>query len=79
MATYIIKRLLLIPLLLFIFSIIVFILIQAPPGDYMSSYAAMLAGTGSSLDGKTIDALRSSYGLDQPLAIQYFKGILDCL
>jgi peptide/nickel transport system permease protein len=75
MATYIIKRLLLIPLLLFIFSIIVFILIQAPPGDYMSSYAAMLAGTGSSLDGKTIDALRSSYGLDQPLAIQYFKWI----
>lgn len=41
----------------------------------MSSYAAMLAGTGSSLDGKTIDALRSSYGLDQPLAIQYFKWI----
>lgn len=75
MANYVIKRLLLIPVLLLIFSLIVFVLIQAPPGDYMTSYAAMLAGTGTSLDGKTLDALRTSYGLDQPLIIQYFKWI----
>ncbi len=76
MGNYILKRILVIPLLLIIFSIIVFALIQAPPGDYMSSYAALLAGTGTSLDGKTLNALRSSYGLDQPMFIQYFKWII---
>ncbi|MCB1808809.1 MAG: ABC transporter permease, partial [Candidatus Competibacteraceae bacterium] len=75
MLQYIIKRLLLLPLLLFIFSIIAFILIQAPPGDFMTSYIAELAASGSSMDRAQIDALRALYGLDQPLIVQYFKWI----
>ena len=75
MLQYIIKRLLLLPLLLFIFSIIAFILIHAPPGDFMTSYIAELAASGSSMDRAQIDALRALYGLDQPLIVQYFKWI----
>ena len=75
MLQYILKRLLLLPLLLLIFSIISFILIQAPPGDFLTSYIAELAASGSSMDRAQIDALRSLYGLDQPMHIQYFKWI----
>ena len=75
MLQYIIKRLLLLPFLLFIFSIIAFILIQAPPGDFLTSYMAELAASGSSMDRAQIDALRTLYGLDQPMVIQYFKWL----
>jgi len=75
MLQYIIKRLLILPFLLFIFSIIAFILIQAPPGDFLTSYIAELATSGSSIERAQIDALRALYGLDQPLYIQYLKWI----
>lgn len=73
MLQYIIKRLLLLPFLLFVFSVIAFILIQAPPGDFITSYIAELAASGSSMDRAQIEALRELYGLDQPVYIQYFK------
>ena len=75
MLQYIIKRLLLLPILLFIFSIIAFALIQAPPGDFLTSYIAELAASGSSMDASQIEALREQYGLDQPMHIQYFRWI----
>ena len=67
MLVYIIKRLLLLPVLLFIFSVVAFILIQAPPGDFVTSYVAELAASGSSMDRLQIEALRNLYGLDQPM------------
>jgi peptide/nickel transport system permease protein len=79
MLVYIIKRLLLLPLLLFIFSVVAFILIQAPPGDFVTSYVAELAASGSSIDQLQIEALRNLYGLDQPLYVQYLKWIARIL
>jgi peptide/nickel transport system permease protein len=73
MLQYIIKRLLLLPLLLFIFSVFAFIIIQAPPGDFVTAYVAELAASGSSIDQVQIDALRDLYGLDKPAHIQYLK------
>lgn len=75
MTQLIVKRLLLLPVLLFIFSVFSFIIIQAPPGDFVTSYIAELASSGSSMDQAQIDALRSQYGLDQPLTGQYLKWI----
>lgn len=75
MLQYIIKRLLLLPILLFIFSIIAFAIIQAPPGDFVTSYIAELSASGSSMDQAQVDALREQYGLDQPMVVQYFKWI----
>jgi peptide/nickel transport system permease protein len=79
MLQYIIKRLMLLPALLFIFSIIAFILIQAPPGDFVTSYIAELAASGSAVDQAQIDALREQYGLDQPMYVQYFKWMGNVL
>ncbi len=73
MLQYIIKRLLLLPLLLFIFSVFAFLIIQAPPGDFVDAYIAELAASGSSMDRVQIEALRELYGLDQPIYVQYFK------
>ncbi len=73
MLYYLTKRVLLLPLLLFIFSVFAFIIIQAPPGDFVTSYIAELAASGSSMDQAQIDAMREMYGLDKPLHIQYIK------
>jgi len=73
MLRYILQRLLLIPVLLFLFSVMVFALVQAPPGDYLTSYIATISSSGSSLDQAEIAALKQQFGLDQPVYIQYLR------
>jgi peptide/nickel transport system permease protein len=75
MLRYILQRLLLIPVLLFLFSVMVFALVQAPPGDYLTSYIATLSSSGSSLDQAEIEALKQQFGLDQPVYIQYIRWV----
>ena len=79
MARFIIQRLLLLPLLMVIFSVIIFAIIQAPPGDFLTSYAATLASSGSSVSMEQLDALRQQYGLDQPVHVQYYRWIANLL
>ncbi len=76
---FIIKRLLLLPVLLLIFSIVSFALIQAPPGDFLTSYVAELAAGGTSIDQVEIEALRTRYGLDQPIYVQYTRWVGNLL
>lgn len=76
---FILKRLLIIPFLLLIFSVISFVLIQAPPGDFLTSYIAELAQGGSTIDQAQIDALRRQYGLDQPVYVQYLLWVGNLL
>ncbi len=75
MFTYILRRVLgMIPTLLVV-SLLVFIIIQLPPGDFMTSLQAEVAATGGGQDAQTLDALRQRYGLDKPLYIQYLTWI----
>ena len=71
MLRFIIKRLLLLPLLMLLFTAVVFALVQAPPGDFLTSYVAMLASSGSSMDAAQVAALRHQFGLDQPVYVRY--------
>lgn len=74
MKTYLLKRFVYMILLLIAVSIFSFILIDLPPGDYLTSYIASLRDQrGSDVDQAEIDALRQQYGLDQPLPVRYFK------
>ncbi len=76
MLRYIVHRLLImIPTLLAI-SIIVFAIIQLPPGDYLESYIAELQSEGQSVDQSKIEFLRQNYGFDKPLYEQYFTWLL---
>ena len=72
MTRYILQRLALLPLLMLIYSFVIFAIIQAPPGDFLSAYVATLASSGSSISADQIAALRHQYGLDQPFVVQYF-------
>ncbi len=73
MLRFILQRLLLLPILLFLFSLVVFLLVQAPPGDFLTSYLATLASSGSSVDQAQVDALTKQFGLDQPFHVQYIR------
>ncbi len=79
MLQYIIKRtLVLIPLLLAL-SIVVFIIIQLPPGDYLTTYINQLRSTGMEVTEDQIKALEARYGFDQPMYIQYLKWMKNLL
>jgi peptide/nickel transport system permease protein len=60
---------------LVIISILVFIIIQLPPGDYLESHIAELQSQGESVDPQKIEFLRHEYGLDKPIWEQYFVWI----
>lgn len=79
MLRFILQRLILLPVLLFLFSVVVFILIQAPPGDFLDSYIATLASSGSSVDEAQIVALKQQFGLDQPIHVQYLRWMENIL
>jgi peptide/nickel transport system permease protein len=75
MLSYIARRvLMMIPTLLAI-SIIVFVIIQLPPGDYLESHIAELEAQGESIDPQKIAFLRQQYGLDRPLYEQYLHWV----
>ena len=79
MLGYIVRRLLLmIPTLGFI-SLISFVVIQLPPGNFLTSYVAGLAQQGITVDQAAIETLRERYGLGQPLIEQYWKWISGIL
>ena len=79
MTRYILQRLALLPLLMVIYSFVIFIIIQAPPGDFLTAYVATLASSGSSLSAEQIAAMRHQYGLDQPMIVQYFLWVQHLL
>jgi len=71
MFQYSIRRVLtMIPTLIAI-SVIVFVIIQLPPGDYLESHIATMQAQGEGVDQKKIAFLREQYGLDQPMWQQY--------
>jgi peptide/nickel transport system permease protein len=56
-------------------SIVSFIIIQLPPGDYLDTLMATLASQGEEIRFEAIQALKERYGLDQPVYVQYYKWI----
>ncbi|MCF8154142.1 MAG: ABC transporter permease [Rhodoferax sp.] len=60
-------------------SFISFVLIQLPPGDYVTTYIATLAASNEIVDQNTAADLRSRFGLDQPMIVQYWKWITNII
>lgn len=66
--------------MLFLASLLVFAIIQAPPGDFLDDFAAMLAEEGETFgEGISMERLREQYGLDKPIHVQYWKWIWNVL
>jgi peptide/nickel transport system permease protein len=77
MRVYILKRVLQsLPILVGI-SFIAFMIIQLPPGDFLTTYVNTLASQGEHIDQSQLNALKEQYGLDRPLYVQYWKWITN--
>jgi peptide/nickel transport system permease protein len=79
MIRYVAQRLLLLPFLMLLYSFVIFVIIKAPPGDFLTAYVANLSASGTSITADMIQALRHDYGLDQPFIIQYFHWMVNLL
>lgn len=73
MLGYLIRRLILAVLTCWAVSVLSFVVIQLPPGDYITSYIAQMSASGSGVSAEEAAALRHQYGLDQPLHVQYLR------
>jgi len=79
MLSYIIRRFIYMIFLLLTVSVVSFIIIQLPPGDWLTTYIAQLQASGTQVDQAIIDSLKQQYGLDLPLSQQYFKWIWNMI
>jgi peptide/nickel transport system permease protein len=75
MLAYTLRRLLLMIPTLFAISVISFVIIQLPPGDFLDSMLAQMEAEGGGMDEQQVAAIRARYGLDQPIWAQYFNWI----
>lgn len=79
MLKFIARRLLLMIPTLFAVSIVAFVIIQLPPGDFLTSYITNLASAGETVQQEVIEAMNQRFGLDQPIYVQYFKWITNII
>jgi len=75
MLTFITRRLFHSLFLLLLISIVVFVVIDLPPGDYLTSRAAELERQGSQNAQLQLRGLRERYGLDRPIYTRYWLWI----
>jgi peptide/nickel transport system permease protein len=76
---YLIHRVLLMVPTLFAISLLTFVIIQLPPGNYLDTLIADLRAAGETADLQKAEFLRKQYGLDQPVWVQYgmwLQGLL---
>ena len=79
MLQFILRRILYMIPTLIVISILSFIIIQLPPGDYLTSYVTTLRATGETVDEATLAAMEQRYGLGKPMYWQYLKWISGIL
>ena len=75
MLRYLTGRILMMIPTLFVISILVFIIIELPPGDYFESYVQELKILGEPADLAKIAELKARYHFDEPAVIRYFYWV----
>jgi peptide/nickel transport system permease protein len=71
MFRYLIQRVLVMVPTLLVISMLVFAIIQAPPGDFLETMMAEMQSRGENMDQDKMEFLRKTYGLDEPMYMQY--------
>lgn len=80
MLTYVLRRFIYMIVLVIILSVVVFAIIQLPPGDYATYYINQLKlRGGGQIDEEQIANFRRQYGLDLPLYGQYLRWVKGLL
>jgi peptide/nickel transport system permease protein len=72
---YLLRRLGLAAITIVAITLVTFIILHLPPGDFVDAYAAQASASGALISAAEADALRVAYGLNQPLYVQYFKWL----
>jgi peptide/nickel transport system permease protein len=76
MLRFTIERLVGMAVTMLLVSMMVFIIMELPPGDYADRYAfRKYSGTGVSVTEADIQAIRVELGLDKPMVLRYFDWI----
>ena len=78
MLSYVVHRLIVMVPTLLAISALVFIIIQLPPGDYLTTIIIELEQQGQA-GRERIEFLRQEYGLDKPMVEQYFRWLYGML
>lgn len=81
MLKYVLKRLLYVIPTMFIISILVFVTIQLPPGDYVTQMLEAMRNQtgGTTWSPEFTEAMRDRYGLNEPVTTQYVKWISNII
>ncbi|MBY5541673.1 ABC transporter permease [Rhizobium leguminosarum] len=79
MAAFIARRVLYMLVTLVAISVMTFIIIQLPPGDFVTSMVAQLNLQGTTVDAGAMAVMRERYGLDDSIYVQYWKWISGIL
>ncbi len=79
MLNYIIRRIIYMIPTLIIISMVSFVVIRIPPGDYLTTKISQLEAQDELVNRDLIEALREEYGLDQPVYVQYGKWMWNVL
>lgn len=77
MTRYIIMRLLAMLPTLFLISVVGFIIMELPPGDYVDIYILQQEAQGNTTARDQEDELRERFGLDQPIHIRFATWMGD--
>lgn len=75
MISFIARRLVLMVPTIFAISVVAFLIIQLPPGDFLDSMLARMRAEGADISPAMLEQLRTQYGLGEPLYVQYWKWI----
>ncbi|WP_417525303.1 ABC transporter permease [Marinovum sp.] len=78
MGGFILRRVVYMIPTVFLVSIVTFIIIQLPPGDYLDSLAAEMGEAGVD-NTAVVEQLREQYGLGEPMYLQYWKWMTGIL
>src|SRR3984893_7459437 len=73
MIAYTVRRLILALVTIWAISVLSFVIIQLPPGDFVDAYISRMSANGSAVSAEEAQSLRRLYGLDQPIYVQYAK------
>ncbi|MCS7241772.1 MAG: ABC transporter permease [Candidatus Caldatribacterium sp.] len=82
MGKYVLRRIVMSVPVLLVISVVVFVVIQLPPGDYMTTIQIQLQSLGGLTEAeaaRVAEELRRAYGLDKPLYVQYFVWIKNII
>ena len=76
MLRYIAHRFLVMIPTLVLTSLLIFAIIELPPGDYFETYIAQLRASGEAVDTARIEYLRQEYGFDRPFLERYVHWVV---